>query len=72
MLEHYLNLIGNYFFPMVLSVYLVIKIDRLMTSLVINQKEFSEMVCTQLKEIKLEILECKKDIEKILNPRSLL
>ena len=72
MLEHYLNLIGNYFFPMVLSVYLVIKIDRLMTSLVINQKEFSEMVCTQLKEIKLEILECKKDIEKILNTRSLL
>ena len=72
MLEHYLNLIGNYFFPMVLSVYLVIKIDRLMTSLVINQKEFSKMVCTQLKEIKLEILECKKDIEKILNPRSLL
>ena len=72
MLEHYLNLIGNYFFPIVLSVYLVIKIDRLMTSLVINQKEFSEMVCTQLKEIKLEILECKKDIEKILNTRSLL
>ena len=72
MLEHYLNLIGNYFFPMVLSVYLVIKIDRLMTSLVINQKEFSKMVCTQLKEIKLEILECKKDIEKILNTRSLL
>ncbi len=72
MLEHYLNLIGNYFFPMILSVYLVIKIDKLMTSLIINQKEFSEMVCTQLKEIKLEILECKKDIEKILNTRSLL
>ena len=72
MLEHYLNLIGNYFFPMILSVYLIIKIDKLMTSLVINQKEFSEMVCTQLKEIKLEILECKKDIEKILNTRSLL
>ena len=72
MLEHYLNLIGNYFFPMILSVYLVIKIDKLMTSLLINQKEFSEMVCTQLKEIKLEILECKKDIEKILNTRSLL
>jgi len=71
-MEEFFNLAGNYFFPMVLSVYLVVKIDRLMTSLIANQKEFSEMVCTQLKEIKLEILECKKDIEKILNTRSLL
>ena len=66
MLEHYLNLIGNYFFPMILSVYLVIKIDKLMTSLIANQKEFSDMVCSELKEIKNSVLECRSDISAIL------
>ena len=58
-MEEFFNLAGNYFFPMVLSVYLVIKIDKLMTSLIANQKEFSEMVLCELKEIKNDIRELK-------------
>jgi len=65
-LEDFLRLAGNYFFPMVLSIYLVIKIDKLMTSLVVNQKEFSNMVLLELKEIKQDILDCRKDIRSIL------
>ena len=65
-LEDFLRLAGNYFFPMVLSIYLVIKIDKLMTSLVVNQKEFSDMVLLELKEIKQDILDCRKDIRSIL------
>ena len=58
-MEEFFNLAGNYFFPMVLSIYLVIKIDKLMTSLIANQKEFSDMVCSELKEIKNDIRELK-------------
>ena len=58
-MEEFFNLAGNYFFPMVLSVYLVIKIDKLMTSLIASQKEFSEMVLCELKEIKNDIRELK-------------
>ena len=65
-MEDFLRLAGNYFFPMVLSIYLVIKIDKLMTSLVVNQKEFSNMVLLELKEIKQDILDCRKDIRSIL------
>jgi len=65
-LEDFLRLAGNYFFPMVLSIYLVIKIDKLMTSLVVNQKEFSDMVLLELKEIKQDILDCRNDIRSIL------
>ena len=65
-LEDFLSLLGNYFFPMVLSVYLVLKIDKLMTSLIINQKEFSEMVLLEMKEIKKEILNIKLNISSVL------
>ena len=65
-MENFLSLVGNYFFPMVLSVYLVIKIDKLMTSLIINQKEFSEMILLEMKEIKKEILNIKLNISSVL------
>jgi len=37
-----------------------------MTSLIANQKEFSDMVCSELKEIKNSVLECRNDISAIL------
>jgi len=61
-LEKILDLVGNYFFPMVLSCYLVIKIDKLMSSLISNQKEFSEKVLLEMKEIKQDILNIRLDI----------
>ena len=61
-MEEFLDLIGNYFFPMVLSVYLVIKIDRLMTSLILNQKEFADKIFLEMREIKKDITSLHLDI----------
>lgn len=47
---------------MVLSVYLVIKIDKLMSSLITNQKDFSEKILLEMKEIKQDILNIRLDI----------
>jgi len=57
-----LDLIGNYFFPMILSVYLVIKIDKLMSSLISNQKDFAEKILFEMKEIKKDILQIRLDL----------
>jgi hypothetical protein len=65
-LEQFFNLLGNYFFPMVLSVYLVFKIDKLMTSLVSNQKDFSDKILLEMKEIKQDILNIRLDISSAL------
>ena len=66
-LEEFLKIAGNYFFPMVLSVYLVFKIDSLITALVRLQKEFSENILCEIKGIKQDILEIRLDINKFLN-----
>ena len=47
---------------MVLSVYLVIKIDRLMTSLILNQKEFADKIFLEMREIKKDITSLHLDI----------
>lgn len=65
-MEQFFNLLGNYFFPMVLSVYLVFKIDKLMTSLVSNQKDFSDKILLEMKEIKQDILNIRLDISSAL------
>lgn len=61
-IENFLQLVGNYFFPMVLSVYLIYRIDKLMTDLVTNQKDFADRVCLELKDIKQDILNIRFDI----------
>lgn len=61
-MKEILDLIGNYFFPMILSVYLVIKIDKLMSSLISNQKDFAEKILFEMKEIKKDILQIRLDL----------
>lgn len=65
-LKEILDLIGNYFFPMVLSVYLVFKIDKLMSALILDQKDFSSRVLLEMKEIKQDILDIRLDISAAL------
>ncbi|MFA5563252.1 MAG: hypothetical protein WDA32_03580 [Candidatus Caldatribacteriota bacterium] len=50
-MEYILKLIANNGFPLVLSVYLVIKLEYFINELVENQKEFSRNVTSEIKEI---------------------
>ena len=63
-IEYVLKLIANNGFPLVLSVYLVWKLEFLITEIVKNQKEFSQNVTAEIKEIKQAINELRVDFAK--------
>jgi len=63
-IEYILKLIANNGFPLVLSVYLVWKLEFFITEIVKNQKEFSHNVTAEIKEIKQTINELRVDIAK--------
>jgi|GEM_PF-1411162 len=63
-IEYVLKLIANNGFPLVLSVYLVWKLEFFITEIVKNQKEFSRNVTAEIKEIKQTINELRVDIAK--------
>jgi len=63
-MEEILKIIGNYFFPLVLSVYLVYRIDQVLTLIISNQKEFQQAVITEIKDIKEDIYEIRLDMAK--------
>lgn len=50
-IEYVLKLIANNGFPLVLSVYLVYKLEYFINELIRNQKEFSHNVTSEIKEI---------------------
>jgi len=50
-IEYMLKLIANNGFPLVLSVYLVYKLEYFINELLKNQKEFSRNVTSEIKEI---------------------
>jgi ABC-type nickel/cobalt efflux system permease component RcnA len=59
-----LKLIANYGFPLVLSVYLVYKLEFFINEIVKNQKEFSQSITAEIKEIKQAINELRFDFAK--------
>ena len=63
-IEYLLKLIANNGFPLVLSVYLVWKLEFFITEIVKNQKEFSHNVTVEIKEIKQTINELRVDFAK--------
>jgi len=63
-IEHALQTIGNYFFPLVLSCYLVYRIDKIFTQIVENQKEFQDAITGEIKDIKEDIYEIRLDMAK--------
>ena len=54
-IEHLLELTGNYFFPLVLSCYLIYRIDIFLSQMVSNQKDFQSVVILEIKDIKEDI-----------------
>jgi len=63
-IEYVLKLIANNGFPLVLSVYLVWKLEFFIGEIIKNQKEFSQNVTTEIKEIKQAINELRLDFAK--------
>jgi len=56
-----LKLIANNGFPLVLSVYLVWKLEFFINEIIKNQKEFSQNVTAEIKEIKKTINDLRVD-----------
>ena len=50
-IEYMLKLIANNGFPLVLSIYLVWKLEFFINEIIKNQKEFSRNVTSEIKEI---------------------
>ena len=63
-IEYVLKLIANNGFPLVLSIYLVWKLEFFITEIIKNQKEFSQNVTAEIKEIKQAINELRVDFAK--------
>jgi len=63
-IEYVLKLIANNGFPLVLSIYLVYKLEFFITEIIKNQKKFSQNVTTEIKEIKQAINELRVDFAK--------
>lgn len=63
-IEAFFKTFGNYFFPMALSVYLIFKIDRILTLMIHNQKAFQEVVVQEMKNIEKDILALRIDLVK--------
>jgi len=63
-IEYVLKLIANNGFPLVLSIYLVWKLEFFINEIIKNQKEFSHNVTAEIKEIKQTINELRVDFAK--------
>jgi len=60
-IEYVLKLIANNGFPLVLSIYLVYKLEFFITEIIKNQKEFSQNITAEIKEIKKTINDLRID-----------
>ena len=63
-IEYVLKLIANNGFPLVLSVYLVWKLEFFINEIIKNQKEFSKGITAEIKEIKQAINDLRLDFAK--------
>ena len=63
-IEYILKLIANNGFPLVLSVYLVWKLEFFINEIIKNQKEFADNITFEIKEIRQSINELRVDFAK--------
>jgi len=59
-----LKLIANNGFPLVLSIYLVYKLEFFITEIIKNQKEFADNITVEIKEIRQSINDLRIDVAK--------
>ena len=63
-IENLLDVIGNYFFPLILSTFLIFRIDKFLTALLVSNNDFHITITKELKEIKQDILDLRLDMAK--------
>ena len=63
-IEYMLKLVANKGFPLVLSIYLVYKLEFFINEIIKNQKEFSQNITVEIKEIKKTINDLRVDFAK--------
>jgi len=63
-IEYILKLIANNGFPLVLSVYLVWKLEFFINEIIKNQKEFADNITIEIKEIRQSINDLRIDVAK--------
>jgi len=63
-IEYVLKLIANNGFPLVLSIYLVYKLEFFITEIIKNQKEFADNITVEIKEIRQSINDLRIDVAK--------
>jgi hypothetical protein len=63
-IEYVLKLIANNGFPLVLSVYLVWKLEFFINEIIKNQKEFADNITVEIKEIRQSINDLRLDVAK--------
>ena len=63
-IENILDLTGNYFFPLILSTFLIYRIDKFLSALLVSNNDFHITITKELKEIKQDILDLRLDMAK--------
>jgi len=61
-IEKLLSLIANYGFPIVLSIYLLWRLDYFFSQIVENQKEFSRNVTLEIIQIKQDLRDLRLEV----------
>jgi len=63
-MEKILDLTGNYFFPLILSCFLIYRVDKFLSELLKSNNDFHISITKELKEIKQDILDLRLDMAK--------
>jgi len=63
-LKDFIELTGNYFFPMILSCYLIYKLDHFLTATLKAQRDYLDKIFTEIRDIKHSILDGRFDLPK--------
>jgi len=59
-----IDIAGNYFFPLVLSIYLLWRLDHFFSEIVKNQKQFQEHVVREIVQVKQELRDLRLEFAK--------
>ncbi|GAH88670.1 unnamed protein product [marine sediment metagenome] len=63
-IESLFNIIGNYFFPLVLSCFLIWRLDYFFNQIIKNQKDFQDHMVMEIVQIKQDLRDMRLEVVK--------